>query len=1237
MFMHLIIFKYTIKNYNMERFYNFILSFILLIAISAPSELNAQVTQTQKRNEKVTINFKDKTLDEILIEINKQTKMGYAFTEDGIDRTKKFSLNVTNASIENALTTLFHNSPYIYVIKNNMFLIGLNKQAKDDYKAKQITVKGVIIGSDNEPIAGAVILVLGSQRGTISTAKGEFRIVMQTGQKLEISYLGYEPKIQEVKESKDDLVIRLHADALQVEDVIVSMGMYDVDKRLSASSHTTLKMDDIIKPGVATLDKLLEGNVPGMTFLQNSGQVGAAPKLKIRGTTTLLGNQAPLWVLDGVILTDPVNVDPKELNSLDFVNLLGNAISGVNPEDIEQIDVLKDASATAIYGPRASNGVIVITTKKGKVGKPSISYSLSGTFRQRPRYTSRTVNVMDSKERIDYSRDLVNSGIDIPSSGIDVGYETLYKEYYEGRMSNSEFVSEVSKLEIANTDWLGLLLSDTFSHNHTVNVSGGTENLRYYSSVGVMDESGNIKGEKNQRYSAMGNINLNYSKFNMQFSLKGNMQKKEYTPKSVGVMNYATNSSRAIPAFDNEGDPYMYNILGSDGTARPYSVIHEKENSYNKLNTNQLSLTLNLGYQIIKNLKFEVALSYSISDSKDDTHFGETTNYIKSLKAFDSAGKDSPLQTRCPSGSELKMGSTQNENYSIRGQLRYNTFLDKSKKNLLTASLIGEVNSELYTGFNITRRGYQPERGMIFDTYDYKKYPRYAEWMTTSEALGVLSHKLTNLAGLVGVLSWVYNNEFILNANARIDASNKFGDKSNDKLLPIWSLSARWNMHENLLKKVKWVNTLALKASYGFQGNMSASDSPRLIIKRGGFSSEFEVPTSEIKNFPNPDLGWEKTSNFNTEIEFAFFKNKVNGSIGYYYRYTKDAFISKKVSAFNGIEKYTVNGGNLRNQGFEFTFDFTPINNLTNAVTSKIDGLTSKGMDKKGFVWRFNPNFGAVFNSLIDKVKPKDKIIQDEKEVTYMDYLLGKTIVSGRPVNTMYSYNYQGLNPNNGAPLFANIGEENRELYKSMGFDEVFKTVMVHSGSREPFLQGGISNFFGFGNIGISLNLTYSIGAKIRKFQMYPNGGLTASPDKNLRKELSQRWRRPGDELNPKNAPGILTGDDLKNSNEMWWRLHKNDIPNVGKNLWEMYDYSNHRVVSGNYLKVQNISLRYNVPVSFCNKIYLKSAYINLSLSDIYTFCSKEIKGQDPSQSASTEMIPMSIRPTYSLQFNLTF
>lgn len=200
---------------------------------------------------------------------------------------------------------------------------------------------------------------------------GKYTIILPDGDDVVLcfSFIGKETK--EVKYTgQKTLNVKLSDSTEELEEVVVNAGYLKIDKRQLTSSVTTIKMDDIMAPGMRTLDQMLEGHVPGMIFMQNSGQVGATPRLRIRGTSTVMGSQEPLWVIDGIIQEEPVNVDPSQLNDLDFVNLLGNAISGLNPEDIEQIDVLKDASATALYGTRAANGVIVITTKQGKCGSP---------------------------------------------------------------------------------------------------------------------------------------------------------------------------------------------------------------------------------------------------------------------------------------------------------------------------------------------------------------------------------------------------------------------------------------------------------------------------------------------------------------------------------------------------------------------------------------------------------------------------------------------------------------------------------------------------------------------------------------------------------------------------------------------------------------------------------------------------------------------------------------------------
>ena len=1190
----------------------------------------------------VTLDVKDKALREVLALIKEQTDARFIYSEVEIQKAKPVTVKFENLPLEEALKKVLDGQPFAYEIQGDIVVIKPEGGTSQSALMKMRTVKGSVTDQNGEALAGATVLLKGTTIATATNDKGEFAIdVPDNVSVLVVSFVGY--KSLEVSIVNQDVVsVKLEEDVEALEEV-VSLGYYQQDKRHLTSSVTSLKMDDIYVPGVSSIDQLLEGHVPGMIYMQNSGQVGATPRLKIRGTTTLLGDQSPLWVLDGVILTDPVDVDPSQLNDLDFVNLLGNAIAGLNPEDVEQIDVLKDAAATAIYGPQASNGVIVITTKKGKVGKPAVTYSVSGTLRQRPRYTDKTVNVMNSKERIDYSREIIEDQLAVPGSNVDVGYEAVYNKYLAGELTYAQFVEQVNYFEKVNTDWLGLLMQDTYSHNHTLSISGGTEQLRYYASLGYMDEHGNIREERNKRYSAMLNLNLYYGKFSMTFGLKGNIQKKDYTPSEVGVMDYAVNTSRAIPAYDTNGDLWFYQKDEiSGGYEQPFSIINEMNNSYYDINTQTLNLNVMLKYKFLPHLTGSVTLAYGTSNNQQETYYGEETHYIYKLKRMYSlgdinrGGEIDYANTQCPMGGELQTQTTNNENYSVRADLTYNRYLDAERNHNISASVIGELSSVEYNGFQITRRGYLPDRGMGFADIDFdtEEMSSYMTWLRSSEARGVKSHNLTNKVGLIATASYMYKNDYILNANMRIDASNKFGDQSNDKLLPIWSVSGRWNMHENILYGVSWINNLALKMSYGFQGNMSETESPDLVIVREVNHPFFEENYSTIETFPNPDLSWEKTSTYNVDLEFSLFKNKLEGSVGYYYRHTTNAFVPKNVSEVNGVDKYTVNEGILVNQGFEWTLNFTPINTMMN----KVNTLGSAGVQKKGFVWRFNPNFGTVINQLLNKLKRKDKVLVEEEELNYNDYLNGNVYMSGRPVNSFYSYKFKGLNPDNGAPEFYDVDKSRGTEFDNMSNDEILRSVMTRSGGREPFLQGGLNNYIGWNNLSFSLNLAYSIGNKIRLFKMYPSGGAVPGPESNLRRELADRWRVPGDELKT-NIPGILSGKDLVEANQIGTIRGANGttVYTIADNAWQMWDNSDLRVVSGDYLKIQSVSVRYNVPESFCRKLRLKSAYLSFAGSNLYTFCSKKLKGQDPMQSGSSELINVSIRPTYTLQVNVTF
>lgn len=1184
---------------------------------------------TQAQHQKIDLELKNASYLELFNEIKKQTGIRFLYHENYLEKLPQVNLEVSGKTVEEVLNALFAESSIRVEYDGNLIVLMPRPQ---EQQVQSVKVGGTVVDEKGLPIPGTTVLLKGTSVGTATNANGNFSMTLPVNSGvLIITSIGYESRQITFEGTIDTLKIVLKEDTQELDEVVVSVGYFNVDKRHLTSSITTLKAEDILIPGVSTIDNMLEGHIPGMIFMQNSGQVGATPKIKIRGTTTVLGNQAPLWVVDGEILTDPVNVDPTTINDLDFVNLLGNAISGLNPEDVEQIDVLKDASATAIYGPKASNGVIVITTKKGKPGPPAVSYSLSGTYRRRPHYSDRAVNVMNSMERVAYSRDLLDSGMEIPNSESKVGYESAYYDYYSGLIDHQQFIEKVRRMETVNTDWLGILMQNSLSHNHSLSISGGAENFRYYASLGYQNERGNIRGEENNRYSGRVNLNMSYDRFSMSFSFEGNVREKEYTPKSVGVMEYAQRTSRAVEAYNPDGSLWFYQKGTQSQYDTPFNIINEMNNTYDRINTDGFGVNINLGYKLIPSLRADVTFSYRISHTDEEIYYGEETNYIARLKrVLLKTGECEKGFSTCPVGGELRQEQTKSKGYSTRASLTFNKYLDEGGDHLLTANLIGELSSQTYSGFKITKRGYLPDRGMIFDRIDSKEYVSYHTWLLEEDARGKMKHNLTNQVALVGVVSYVYKNIYVLNANARIDASNKFGDSSNDRLLPIWSLSGRWNMHENLIKNLKWVNTVALKLSFGYQGNMSAQDSPNLIIKKQGIDEDFNEYYSLIQNYPNPLLKWEKTSNVNAELEYSLFNNKLRGTFTYYYRHTTDAFLNKQVSVINGVDNYTVNKGTLENRGFEFHFTFTPINSLGRT------GATGKN----GFVWRLDPNIGSVVNKLIDKIKPKDKLIYDN--VTYGDYLKGKVLVGGRPVNTFYSYKFKGLNPENGAPLFDGMeqyvtrdGEDidMNKVYTTMEKTDVYEAVMERSGPREPFMQGGISNYLGWGNWALSFNLAYSFGSKIRLLKLYSHGGVVIPPHENLRREHTRRWQKPGDELIT-DIPAVLTGAAATAANTPWWY---NKPYKFADNYWTAYDNSNIRVVSGDYLKLSSCSLRYQFPKELCERMHLKSLYISCSGSNLFTLCSKKLKGQDPAQSGSSELINMSLRPTYTMQVRVTF
>ena len=1196
------------------------------------------VCATALSQARVSLNLKNATIEEFITLMKEQTGTQFLYNASLMKSDERVTVEAYDEDFFVLLDRVLPSFHLTYDIVNDVVVLKLLPQAaKDEEKKENWVVTGKVVDKAKNPLPGVTVRLKKTTVGTATNTAGTFSLnIPHATDTLVVSFVGMKTKEIVVKKADNkeyEIVLEEETEALE-EVTVISTGYQDIDRRRLTSAVTSIKMDDINVAGITSVDKMLEGRIPGMIFMQNSGQAGAVPKVRIRGTSTMLGNQEPLWVLDGVVLSDPVNVDPEELNSLDFVNLLGNAISGLNPDDIEQIDVLKDAAATAIYGTRAANGVIVITTKKGKAGPPTVSYSLSGTFNRRPYYGDREIYLMNSKERVAVSREMFERGMEFENVTNWVGYEAAYIDYKNGIISFDEVQRLSNYYETINTDWFELLMENSFSNKHTLSLTGGSQNMTYYASIGYADERGVIKKEKNQNYTAMLKLNGNYGKVDFQFSINGNMNERRYTPSTSinqgnsvsisGITDYAYKMSRAIPAYNPDGSRWFYKKGNTKTTSYDFNIENEMETTYQTQRTSNIQFSGNLKYRILPVLNVEGSASYAISNTNQETVFEEGSWYVLNLRT--NSGDSS---NACPVGGELQESNTRNRNWMLRLQFNYNQLFQD--KHLLNVSLGGEVSSKESISYKNISRGYYPDRGKSFGTISaaelYSKYSAYRTWLASNKP--TIGETLTNLASAYLAITYTYDDRYTLNFNTRIDGSNQFGSRANEKLLPIWSMSGRWDIKKDFFENSNFVNNLALKLSYGHQGNMLDNQTSKMIIEKGELNSWYKEFESTIKYYPNPDLKWEMTTSYNAELEFSLWRNKIGGTIGYYYKHTKDAFLSKTVSEINGVNTYVINKGEVSNQGLELSLNITPVN-------QKVDAS-----GRRGFVWRFDPQLGQVVNNLISKaINNKDRTAQDK--ITYSDYLNGSVELEDKPLQTFYSYRFKGLSSEDGIPIFYGTEDEFKDelyaKYSSMSDEEVWETVLVESGTRVPTLQGGVSNYFGYRQFGLSMNFTYSFGNKVRLLKMCDNNNITPYPEVNMRKEFVHRWQRPGDELHT-NVPSLKPSSKV---NLPWWSQSEytssGSMPVfAGSDIYTMYDQSDLRVAKGDYLKLQSISFRYNVHDKFCKKLGIRSAYLSVTGTNLFTITNKALKGQDVTQSGASPTINMSLRPNYSLQLNVTF
>jgi TonB-linked SusC/RagA family outer membrane protein len=1065
--------------------------------------------------------------------------------------------------------------------------------------AQQNTVTGRITDTTGTALSGVSVVVKGTKNGTTTNPQGEFELrgVPARGT-LVISYVGLGTQETGFIAGQSNINIVLRDDAGNLQDVVVT-GFQRIERNRFTGAAVKLRADDVKTEGIIDVSRMLEGRAAGVAVQNVSGTFGSAPKIRIRGATSITGENKPLWVVDGVVLEDIVNISNDQLSSGDPNTLLGSAVAGINANDIETFDILKDASATALYGARAMNGVIVITTKRGKSGVPSISYTGNFGVQLKPSYSN--YDIMNSADQMSVYAELERKGyLDFNSianranAGVYGKMADLLKTVNPDgtfALPNTQAARAafLMRYATANTDWFDILFRNSLTQEHSLSLSSGTEKAQSYFSTSFYNDQGWTIADNVKRYTVNLRNTYNLSnKFSAGFKVAGSVRQQTApgttTRRSnpvegaydrdfdINPFSYALNTSRVLTAYDENG-----NLEYFRRNFAPFNIINEVKNNSIKLNLVDVSLTADAQYKFTKwlNYSFIGALRY-VKTSKEH----EITENSNQANAYRAAGTstiaeankflyrdpDKPDATPVsvlPYGGFYNRNEDELKNFTFRNVLNFDhTFATVHQ----ISGLVGqEVKYADRQNANNTGFGYQYNNGGV-PFVDYRIVKQFIENSLQYYGMG---NNYERFVGYFANARYVYNKKYTVEGTFRRDGSNRLGASEKARWINSYTVSGRWNIEqENFLSNVRALSYLTLRASYGLNANYGNATNS-LAVLRTQLTNRPNLTDRQlainIENLENSDLTWERKFEGNVGIDAGLLNNRINISVDAYKRKSLDLINLIRTSGIGGEVTKAANYADMESGGVEFS-------------------IGGSAIKTRNFTWQTNLTFG--YNTT--------KITKASNYPIVYDLVIPEGgALLGYPVRGLFSIPFAGLNEL-GVPTFkSEKGDTSRGVYlqsDKIGF-------LKYEGPVDPTIVGGFTNNFTYKNFSVGFHISYQAGNKIRLYPAYRSvySDLDAMPN-----EFKNRWTLPGDE-NITNIPSIA---------DRYTNLNINDSSAYPYNN---YNYSTERVVDGSFVRLKSVTIRYSLPNRMLQNTVFKTASINLVGNNLWLIYSdKNLHGQDP-------------------------
>ena len=1067
--------------------------------------------------------------------------------------------------------------------------------------AQERTITGVVMDGEykGEPLMGATVSVKsasnGFGKGTMTDIYGKYTLTIPADTKtLVFGHLGYETLEIPLKDGVNEYNVTLQFDSKQLKELVVT-GYQQIDRRKLTAAVSTVNISDETVGAVKNLDQALAGQIAGLSATTSSGAPGAPMKIRIRGTSSINGVQEPLWVLDGIPMEGNEIPNIENLNDID--EIYQTSIAGLNPADIESITVLKDAAATAIYGARAANGVIVITTKRGKKGNPHVNFTAKMSYS--PKTDIDRLNLLNSNEKVDLELALLGSDYNYRphKGGVANILDELgeYSTFLSGGWDSlsPEAQERINRLRTINTDWNDILFRDVFNQEYNVSVGGGSDRAHYYTSVGYYTEQGTVVGVENNRYNMTLKTDFKLNKMiTVGASIFANQRKQEsYMTDAGGFTNPVYYSRMANPYFepyDADGN-YIYdkNVQGRESEVPDFNIFEERVNTNKERQDRAVMAVFDATLRFTDHLKLTTQFGLQHDNYSLTRYAGHDSYAMRKAKEYATFNINGEYKSIFPDGGMNKQTESHTDQWTWKAMLEW----DKNVNDIHELELMGgteirhtETGSTTSTAYGYDDRMLTTQPVLFPNESIARRYPLYEE-----------SHRENAYASWFATGSYTLLYRYTLGASVRFDGSDVFGVAKEYRYLPLYSFSGMWRIKEEaLLRDVRWLDVLSLRASYGLQGNIDKNTSPYLIgtMDKVSVLPGYIETVIKAENAPNPNLRWEKTKNINAGLNVEMFESRVRLNLDYYYRRSTDLISSRQLPLETGFASTTINWASMENSGWEVAF-------------------STRNIKTKNFNWTTTLNLGFNTNKILNESVAENATYPSRE---------------GYPIGAIFAYKTAGLDED-GYPLFlAKDGSEQtaEEFFRLNYFGastlsaEEQRNLYTYMGTTDPACSGGFINNLEWKNWTLNANFIFNLGMKVRVQPSYSptyyDRGL------NTNRDILDRWTPSNTDTN---MPTLMSSSTERTNAYTHFSEY---------NTYSMLDTW---VRKQNYCRLQSVRLGYKIPKKALTKLGINSASLSLEGRNLWVIASDYTNYLDPETMGNPYAQPMA--QSFILGLNVNF